>query len=381
MTNRYIEAVQAVTAKRCPRSIREKKDKDGRTVARIPEPWKLLEYRETEHAFQMALHVPTGYSAKDIRQETDAIYAAVGAPITIHDRGGVVVVSISKKDFPEVIPYHPDFLSMTTGRTVLLGFDLLGNPVTHNFRVPHLLMGAMPGYGKTDMIRWMIFQLISRFTPDEIHIDIVDGKGFSFLPFRGIPHIRRIVRDIAGVASVMSEAKRIMNQRSKVIWENDDRSMKTGFRWHMVFIDELAVLSPSMQVTKQGREVATMAYADMAAVACVGREASVGMVVCTQRPDANVVHPQVKQAMDASIAFRVKTLTNSEIILDRGGAELLPQNRPGRGIYSATGDTIFQAPYVGDDDAWSELLEPYKTEWRETEDERSEESEDHEDVF
>lgn len=379
--NHYIESILKITSLRCPRAVVEKKNSQGKVTAKIAQPWNLIDARETESSIDIALHVPIGYSVNDLIQETDAIYAACGAYVTIRDRGGVAVVSISKKDFPDTIPFDPKMLESCAGRTVLLGYDQMGNPIFHNFRVPHMLIGAMPGYGKTDLIRWIILQLVHRFTPDQIHIDIIDGKGFSFLPFRGVPHIRRIARDLAGASSIMKDAKRIMNNRSSQIWDEDNRNMTDGFRWHMVFVDELAVLSPGFQITKDDKKLATYTYADMAAVACVGREAGVGMVLCTQRPDANVVHPQVKQAMDVAIAFRTKTLTNSEIILDHGGAQLLPQNKPGRGIYSASTDTIFQAPYIGKDDVWEKILSPYKYEWSDMSDERPKETNDLDDVY
>lgn len=359
----YRHRIEAVMLLRVPTRKEVRQVIAGKTQKQmINAPWPYLFSRETDYAAELAFEVPAGYSARDLAQETDALYAACGAHISLTDRGGIVIVSIGKKEFPDVIPFDSTFLSLSSGREILCGFDLLGRPVKHHFRVPHMLIGAMPGYGKTDFIRWIIFQLIARFTPEQLHIDIVDGKGFSFIPFRGIPHIRRIVRDLSGIAAVMQDARRTMEKRANVIWNADDRALASSFQWHMVFVDELAVLSPSMQISRSDKGIAEEAYANMAAVACVGREAGVGMVLCTQRPDANVVHGQVKQAMDVSIAFRTKTQTNSEIILDHAGAEKLPQNKPGRGIYSASTDTIFQSPYIGDDDAWTALLLPYKKE-------------------
>lgn len=360
----YVLRIQSVMQLRCPKQETQKKKNElGKDVkVTVHLPWALVDQRETVHSYDMAFLVPSGYSAHDLRQETDSLYAACGAPVSIIDRGGRVIVSVNKADFPDVIPYDPAFLQMTKGREVLCGFDLLGKPITHNFRVPHVLIGAQSGYGKTDLLRWWMYQLIARFTPDQLHIDIIDGKGFSFLPFRGIPHIRRIVRDLAGASAIMRDAKKVMNDRSNKVWESGDRDKTNTFQWRLVIVDELAVISPGMQVSKSDKEIAAATYADMAAVACVGREAGVGMIMATQRPDANVVHPQVKQNCDVSIAMKCKTVTNSEIILDRPGAEQLPHGKPGRAIYSGMEDCIFQIPYIGKDDKWNELLNPYRKE-------------------
>lgn len=358
----YVDRVQRITAIRCPRKIVEKRNKDGKVTQKIPQPWELVDARETESSIDIALWVPIGYSASDLEQELDAIAASFGLFVTLRDRKGIVQLTIAKQDFSDLIAYHPDMLSLTQGREVLVGYTQEGKPLFHNFRVPHVLIGAQSGYGKTDLLRFWLLQLIHRFTPEQLHIDIIDGKGFSFLPFRGVPHIRRIARDLSGAAAILRDAKLTMMKRSDLVWANDDRDMTGGFCWNLVVIDELAMISPSFQVSKGDKKLAMDAYADMAAVACVGREAGVGMIMATQRPDANVVHPQVKQNCDVSIALRCKTQTNSEIILDRSGAEKLPHGKPGRGIYAGMTDVYFQTPFVGSDNVWREILAPYKSE-------------------
>lgn len=344
--------IEAVMKKRVPSSLHPK--------TRLPAPWKMLDMRSTRATFQYAYEVPLGYSVNDLLQEVDALSAACGAHVELTNRGGAVIVNVIVGNFPIEIAFTPDMLLLSEGRSILCGFDRAGAPVFHSFRVPHLLVAGMSGYGKTDFLRLLVFQLLHRFG-ERIAIDIIDGKGFSFLPFRGIPNIR-IVRDLAGASTVISEAKSEMVKRSNVVWTSNDRNVTKEFQWRLVIIDELAQISPAAQITKENILLAKRTYSEMASIACVGREAGVGLVMATQRPDVHTIHPSVKANCEASIAFRVKTLTNSEIIIDRGGAEKLPIGRAGRGIYAGTTDRIFQTPYLGNDEKWFELLAPYRTE-------------------
>jgi S-DNA-T family DNA segregation ATPase FtsK/SpoIIIE len=351
----FRSAIEEVMKKRCP--ARKTVDITGKVIT--AQPWKYVDSRLDEHRYEVAFYCPTGYSAQDLMQETDSIAAACGAPIEIIDRFGAVVIKVFLHDFPNVIPFEKRMLKMTKGREILLGFDLGNIPLMHNFKIPHMLIGGQSGYGKTDLVRFIILQLISRFTPDELWIDIIDGKGFSFLPFKNIPHIRRIARDLAMAKTIMSEARAEMSNRSNKVWEAGSRKLAGTFQWRLVFIDELAVISPKLQIDTATKEIATSIYSDMVKIACVGREAGVGLVLSTQRPDRDVVYPQVKQNLDAKIALRCQTLTNSEVILDHGGAEKLPHNREGRAIYASTTDTVIQIPYIGDDDKWDKVLVPY----------------------
>lgn len=319
-------------------------------------PWPFVNGRVTKSSYDLAFEVPYGYSAGDLESQVDALSAACGAIVEIKNRAGVVVVSVYPQDFPAVIKYRPEMLKETSGRTVLLGYDRHDTAVTHNFRVPHLLIAGMSGYGKTDLIRWILFQLINRFTPAELEIQIIDGKGFSFLPFRNVPHITRIARSLPAAVEVLAEAHQAMLERSEEVWESGNRYDAKQFKWKIVLIDEAAQIAPALQRDKDTKQLAGIADQLAAAISCVGREAQVGLIYCTQRPDSTVINGQVKANMDAAICFRTKTGTNSEIVIDRRGAELLPADRPGRAIYSATTDTILQVPYVGDDEAWERVL-------------------------
>lgn len=336
--------------KRCPRGLDSK---------RQGIPWKFLAHRKTPYSVSLAFEVPTGYSFKDLVQETDAMMASLGRYVEIKNHAGVVVVDVILQEYPETIAADLDIRNPSP-RHVMIGLDRGMNPVYHSFKVPHLMIGGMSGYGKTDLVRWILYQLIKSHTPDQLSIDIIDGKGFSFLPFRDIPHIRRIVRDIPGAVSVLKDAKSLMDQRSDIVWSGGERGEASRFRWHIVIVDEAAQISPGQIRDKELKKQAAIADSYAASISCVGREAQVGLLYCTQRPDVSVINPQVKANMEASICFRTKTVSNSEIIIDRPGAEKLPAGKPGRVIYAASEDKVVQVPYVGDDDRWNEILDPFR---------------------
>jgi S-DNA-T family DNA segregation ATPase FtsK/SpoIIIE len=348
-------AIEEVMRRRCP--SRKTTDITGKVIT--AQPWKYIDARADKHCVEIAYYCPVGYSALDLMQETDSIAAACGCPIEIIDRFGAVVIKISLHDFPLLIPFKSSMLTAAKWREVLLGYDIAEQKITHDFKNPHILIGGTTGYGKTDLIRFILLQLISRFTPNELWIDIIDGKGFSFLPFKSIPHIRTIARNLEDAEKVMREAREEMEERAVKVWETGNREAAKGFPWRIVLIDEAAVLSPKLQSDKKARALAEMISSDMAKIACTGREAGLSLITSTQRPDANVIHPQVKQNSDVSIALRCKTQTNSEVILQTSGAELLPHDKKGRAIITKTKNVIFQIPYVGEDAVWDKVLAPY----------------------
>lgn len=365
----YRRRLEAVMIAKCPRKAALKsKRKDGDRESSLPRfeltPWIYIDGREREGSFELVFRVPVGYAAGDLEKQSDALFAACGAPVEVKDYAGAVIVKVLPEDFPEVIPYEESFFDCLQDKDeLLLAFDRQGKPLIHHLKVPHMMIAGMSGYGKTDLERWILFQLIHRYTPKECEIWIVDLKGFSFMPFKDIPHIPsgKIVRDLAGAKLLLEQAVKVMEDRSREVWNSGDRSKAKSFKRLFVVIDEAYMISPSV-VSKADKELALACDAAAAKISGTGREARVGLMYCTQRPDATIINPLVKQNMDCTLCFKTKSETNSMIVLDRPGAERLPQGRPGRLLYSRDGLIEAQVPYIGEDDAWSVLLDPFKGE-------------------
>ena len=53
------------------------------------------------------------------------------------------------------------------------------------------------------------------------------------------------------------------------------------------------------------------------------RAAGIHIILATQRPDRETVHPTIKANLSGRLALQVGSQTNSRIILDQGGAEAL----------------------------------------------------------
>jgi hypothetical protein len=355
----YKKRIDSVMEKKVPRQVPRGKDKDGGDKY-IGKPWRYIDGRVVKGVSELVYEVPVGLSVLDLERQVDALYAACGAIVELKDYAGAVLVRVFPEDFPGFIPYNVKMLELAKGKEILIGFDRQGEPLIHSLRVPHLMIAGQSGYGKTDLIRWLLYQLICHNTPEQVEIWIVDLKGFSFMPFKGIPHITRIVRDLPGAKLLLEQAVKTMTDRSKEVWETEDRKKAETFRTLFVLIDEAYMISPNTVTGKDNKELAKACDEAAAKISGTGREAGVGLLYCTQRPDAEVINPLVKANMDCTICFRTKTESNSMIVLDRPEASKLPHKKPGRVLYSSDELNELQVPYVGNDDEWTEILTPLK---------------------
>ena len=110
--------------------------------------------------------------------------------------------------------------------------------------------------------------------------------------------------------------------------------------WRLIVLDEYADLTADPDEKKQLEAL-------LRRLAQKARAAGLHIVVATQRPSADVISPVVRANLPAQLALRVRTGTDSRVILDESGAEALA----GRGdalLRTARAIVRLQCARVGD---------------------------------
>lgn len=302
----------------------------------------------SEHAYRL----PMGKCMYDVQSRVDTIVAAVGTPIELIDRGGVVVVRVVETDFPSKLPFSPDHLK---NDRLLIGYDRLMAPVY--LRLMHQLIGGASGAGKTMLIRFLLFQLVRMGAI----VKIVDLKGFSFFPFEVFPNVT-VAKNLPEAADLLHEAAAELEERENRIIRTRDRGLTKSFKPYVIIIDEAAQIAPKTHTGKM-KEYARFCDETCARISQKGRESKVVQFYCTQKPSHEIVNGQVKANVESAIAFRTNNHYESKIILDEQGAEKISILTPGRCIFKAERFHNLQIPFIGEEDHdWDKLLSSLKVE-------------------
>ena len=185
---------------------------------------------------------------------------------------------------------------------------------------PHILIGGATGSGKTVLLKSIIAAL--KYLRPNTDIIIIDPKRVDFQIFN---NITTVITDIDKISNKLQQLVTEMNHRYTLFEQSkcstiEDYNKKhiKKMKYKVILVDELADILISKEKT----------YVEMYILQLVqkARACGIHLILCTQRPDTNVITGTLKANCPTRIALQCASRQDSSVILDERGAERLAGN-------------------------------------------------------
>ena len=264
----------------------------------------------------------------DIALNLAAAGVRIEAPIPGKAAIGIEIPNINQDVVPiRDIIESKEFRTAKSKLAFAVGKDIAGNIIIGDVaKMPHMIIAGTTGSGKSVCTNSIIMSILSRATPEEVKLILIDPKMVEFTTYNGIPHLLiPVVTDPRQAAGALNWGVQEMLRRYKLFADNNVRDLG-GYNEMaaaknieklpqiVIAIDEFSDL---MMAASKEVEDAVCRLAQMA------RAAGMHLIIATQRPTTDVITGLIKANIPSRIALTVQSQVDSRTILDTQGAEKL----------------------------------------------------------
>lgn len=258
------------------------------------------------------------------------------------DRRTITLYCVPSDRAFEVIPWNDAYARRNEDEYLILGRSLIGDVTLNLNKTPHILIGGNTGSGKTVLLQCLLWQTILQ--ADVVYVaDFKGGVDFS----KSWPHFVHLVTDENQLLDLLDRLSAELDRRKALLVEAGAANIteyrkETGHYMQRVIFacDEIAELLDKTGADKDRKDLLAKIEARLSLIARQGRAFGIHLILCTQRPDANILPGQIKNNMSIRICGRADATLSTIILGDGSAAEQIPPDAQGR--FLMDDGTLFQ---------------------------------------
>ena len=328
-------------AKNLPKSHTEK----------VKEVFAACSYKNKDEKYPVKLNksdrhltyeLPVGRCPEEFERLQPYINSHLKAETEIYTNNGQLHVRVMDENLPSMRAYSDERPPKKMSLPIPIGQSRAGFIWADLASLPHLVVAGETFGGKSNFLHRAIAELTRN---ENVKLHIVDLKKVEF----------GYLRNHAELAMALPDAARVLESLCFLMMERMDLLLKKGrpnvaglgLGYHVLIIDELSQMSPSLATDKEIKEMRKACHQMLTDLLCMARALGIHVIVCTQRPDKDILPGQLKANIPAALSFKVKSEVNSRIVLGENNDKAfhLPRIK-GRAIWQWDVEREVQVEYM-----------------------------------
>lgn len=256
---------------------------------------------------QYSFYLPAGVSLKEFVDRKPYFETFTGGIVEIYPPSGPrLIMQVHHMEFPDLIPFT---LELPQGMLAPLPIGMApdGEILWIDLAdLPHVLIGGLPGYGKTS---WLVGATVA-LKAAGVEVCAIDRKRIDFPPLSPWINVAESEEDaLALVQTLLKENER----RQKILYAAKARKIQeyTGgdLPYMCLIVDEAAAVENKAT------------YEGIDSLARLARATGISILLATQKPSAKLwdqTFSNTRDMMAGRISFYVSDYMMSQIILGKG---------------------------------------------------------------
>ena len=200
-----------------------------------------------------------------------------------------------------------------------------------NDSCPYILVAGGVGMGKSNWINLILNQITVNYSPEQVQYFLIDLKlGVELGPWSDDDMCQGTCWDPTTdqLAAMLSYLNREVRRRMKLfkrmgVYKIDEYNKLDDVErlpYLLLIVDEYAEIGRDKEIE-----------AKLQSLLAIGRASGLRVCISTQRPTHDLISTSIKGLIPTRLCFSVADHTNSQVVLDQGGAEDLG-GIPGRAL-------------------------------------------------
>jgi S-DNA-T family DNA segregation ATPase FtsK/SpoIIIE len=282
---------------------------------------------------RITFKIPKGLVYSDIKKRYEDIKAVLATDLSIiqGNEPNTVTFLIPCKErdiiYLKTILENPEFIKFAEENPLpfACGINMFNQYVFKCLtNAPHLLVAGETNSGKSVFVNALLITLILLKSPDELHLYLIDPKMVEFTNYEGIPHVKKLIINMEEAKETLESLVNEMEERYKLFSQKKvkkiaDYNKKSNKRLPYI----VCAIDEYNDLKMQYKEVETV----IERLGQKARAAGIHLIICTQRPDKNVMTGVIKANLPSKICFKLGGSSHYRTVFDTG----IPYNLIGFG--------------------------------------------------